>query len=272
MREVSYCCESACSRAVLNKPEALNTAAELCHCPMHTMHRCFALSQQAILITHLHAGELTLHNIPKSGAFGIAPCTHLWTPAHSLPRAALLWGQAYISVSLLYLSIGFHCLLTALLPVLCPALCPFCLFRGMAGRCHAHITPWVTSGILHSFYHALSSLTRICTQCFIFSSTKYSCDLYVVQPNELPDKVHSSASIFSPKETTLHYVHGRTLILLSRGNLKKDSNPNKQPDFCGAESKKCIRKQPFFPPRKSFISAGPTKPHKGKLSSRLINS
>lgn len=48
---------------LLNKPEALDTAPELCYCPMHTIHRCFAHSQQAILVRHLHAGELTLHSV-----------------------------------------------------------------------------------------------------------------------------------------------------------------------------------------------------------------
>lgn len=63
MREVWYCCESACSRAVLNKPEALGTAPELCHAPVHIIHRCCAHSQQAVLIRHLHADEVTLHSV-----------------------------------------------------------------------------------------------------------------------------------------------------------------------------------------------------------------
>lgn len=178
------------------------------------------------------------------------------------------------SVCSSYLPVGFHCLLIALLPVLCPPLCPFCLFRGMAGR-----VPCTHHPLSHLSYSAqlLSRFeltgTGLHSKSFVFSSTKYSCDMYLVQPNELPDKVHSSASIFSPKETTLYYVHARTLILLSRGNLKKDNDPKKQPDFCCAESKKCVTKHPFFLPRKSFIFAGPTKPHKGKsLSSRLISS
>lgn len=63
MREVWYCCESACSRAVLNKPEALGTAPELCHAPVHIIHRCCAHSQQAVLIRHLHADEVTPHSV-----------------------------------------------------------------------------------------------------------------------------------------------------------------------------------------------------------------
>ena len=74
-----------------------------------------------------------------------------------------------------------------------------------------HASSWATvetSGILHWFCSALSSPTRFfypesCT----FSSRKSSCDMYPVQPNELPDKVHSTASICWPKETTLS--HGK---------------------------------------------------------------
>lgn len=177
--------------------------------------------------------------------------------------------QCQFALSFYWFSLPSHCFIACSLSCSVPFLPVPWHGREMPCTHHPLSHLWYSAQLLSRFEFTDKDLH---SKSFIFSPTKYSCDMYLVQPNELPDKAHSSASVFSPKETTLHYVHGRTLILLSRGNLKKDNDPNKQPDFCGAESKKCIRKQPFFPPRKRFISAGPTKPHKGKLSSRLINS
>lgn len=63
----------------------------------------------------------------------------------------------------------------------------------MAERGHAYITSWASveaSGILHTFSSTLSSpgifffYSNSCT----FSSRNSSCNVYLVQPNELPDK------------------------------------------------------------------------------------
>lgn len=62
----------------------------------------------------------------------------------------------------------------------------------MARRCHADITSWASveaSGILHTFYSTLSSpATFFFSKSCAFSSRNSSCDVYLVQPNEFPDK------------------------------------------------------------------------------------
>lgn len=174
--------------------------------------------------------ELTpQHVYCQSSAFGTTPSIHLWNPSLSRTRANLLWGQAYIDIDLFQLSFccfafASHCFIALLTCRLCLLLSLFCLLHGMAGRCHACLTSWATvktSGILHIFYSAFELTSKVFyPKSFTFSSRKSSCDMYPVQPNELPDKVHSTASICSPKETTLCYVHGRVLILLSRGRVR----------------------------------------------------
>lgn len=134
----------------------------------------------------------------------------------------------YITVSLLQLSLCccsfiFHCFITCITCYL-SSYVPFlpvpwysrempCMHYPL-NHCRSN---WNSAQLL-----SLCELTnkvsypKSCT----FYSRKYSCDMYLFQPNELPVKAHSTASIFPPKETTLYYVCGRVLILLSSGRVR----------------------------------------------------
>lgn len=68
-------------------------------------------------------------------------------------------------------SFALHCFIALLTCCLCLLLSLLCLLCGMAGQCHACITSWATvetSGILHSFYSALSSPTRFLHRIALF--------------------------------------------------------------------------------------------------------
>lgn len=148
---------------------------------------------------------------------------------------------------------------------------PFCLFHGIAGRCHVCTTPWTTAeatGILHSFYHSVSSPTRFRTQrvaLFIPESTAVIC-IYFSQMNFLSKRIPQLA-FFPPRKppSTMYVGSNPAVQWQSEVIWKKGNDLNKLSDFCPAESENCIRKHPFTPHRKSFISVGLVKPHKGKL-------
>lgn len=162
---------------------------ELCPCP----------SPAVLPASQIH-GNVGVHRVTpqhcKSSSFGITPGTDLWYPSPSHLRASMLWEQAYINVHLFQLS--FCCFLFASQLFYSPFHVWFLSFSvpflPTAWQGGAMQTSSPEPQQKHLEFFTPFTVLWAHQQCFFnsknctFSSRNFSWDVYVVQPNEFPDK------------------------------------------------------------------------------------